>query len=69
MEEKDKHEGCGVNRMGNTCVLVVCVLAIVFIETVALMNGIDGKLLAIAIGAIAGLGGYTLPKIFNIRMK
>ena len=67
----DEKQDCGLesSRSANTIVLIVCIIAIVFIEVVALMKGIDGKLLAVAIGAIAGLGGYTLPKLLSFRIK
>ena len=39
--------------------MFLAILAILTLELVALMKDVDGYALAIAIGAIAGLGGYT----------
>ncbi|GAH66407.1 unnamed protein product [marine sediment metagenome] len=36
------------------------IAAIVYLERIAIMAGVDGWLLALAMAAIAGLGGYEL---------
>ena len=41
---------------------IIAILAITIIETLAIFRGIDGALLAAAIAAIAGLGGYQIGK-------
>lgn len=41
----------------DTKVAIVC---ITLIEITALMNGINGTLMALTIAAISGLGGYSL---------
>ncbi len=41
-------------------ITIVAILAIVYLEGLALMAGINGTIFATAIAAIAGLGGYTL---------
>lgn len=40
----------------------VAILSIVFLEVLAISNGIDGKVLTIAIGGIAAIGGYKFGK-------
>ncbi|GAI02702.1 unnamed protein product [marine sediment metagenome] len=42
---------------------VVAILAIAGLITVAMLQGINGVLLSIGTAAIAGLAGYTIPKI------
>ncbi len=39
---------------------IVAIAAIVILEGLAIWRGIDGALVGVAIGAIAGLGGYAL---------
>ena len=39
---------------------IIAITAIVILEGLAIWKGMDGALLGVAIGAIAGLGGYTL---------
>jgi len=41
-------------------VTLVAIAAITYLERLALLAGIDGWLLALALAAIAGLGGYEL---------
>ena len=45
---------------GNVVKVVAAIAGIVILDSVALMNGINGTLLLIAVVAIAGLGGYEL---------
>lgn len=44
-------------------VLIAAIIGIVAIEIVALLKGVDGKFLAISIGAIGALAGLVLPQI------
>jgi len=44
---------------------IIAILAITILEIVAITQGINGALLAGAIGIIAGLGGYTASKRRN----
>lgn len=39
--------------------MFLAILAILTLELLAILKGINGYTLALAIGAIAGLGGYT----------
>lgn len=39
---------------------LVAIVAIAYLERLAILSGIDGWLLALALAAIAGLGGYEL---------
>jgi len=41
---------------------ILAILGIVFLESRALRMGIDGKVLAIAITLIAGIGGFEIGK-------
>ena len=43
---------------------VVAIGAIVFLETLAMAHGYNGTILKTAIAAIAGIGGFTLAKMF-----
>jgi len=38
----------------------IAIIGIVILESIALLNGIDGTMLMTAIATIAGLGGYAL---------
>lgn len=38
----------------------ICIIA--FLEYTALHRGIDGAALSLAVGSIAGIGGYIIPK-------
>lgn len=49
----------------HVAVIITCVLCITLLEVVALCLGIDGKLFAIALGGICGLGGFTITKLFD----
>ena len=44
-------------------VSIVAIIAIGFIEGMALFQGIDGTMMVLSIGAIAGLGGYQIGRI------
>ena len=48
-------EGVGIEA-------TVAIIAIVIMEVVALMQGIDGKILATCLMLVAGLGGYEIGK-------
>jgi hypothetical protein len=41
-------------------VKIVSIIAIAWLETAALLKGIDGSLLALAFSAIGGIGGYHI---------
>jgi hypothetical protein len=44
-------------------VLVTAILGIVALEGLAIVYGIDGKFFAIAVGAIGGIVGWTMPQL------
>ena len=44
----------------------VAILGITILDSIALMNGIDGTVLSLSIAGIAGIGGY---EIGNLRKK
>ena len=44
-------------------VLIAAIFGIAAVEIAALFNGIDGKVLTIAVAAMAGLAGWTLPQL------
>jgi tRNA A22 N-methylase len=50
-------------------VSVACALCITILECFAMSKGLDGTSLSLAIGAIAGLGGYTVANIINEAKK
>jgi hypothetical protein len=45
---------------GNNITTAIAILAIMAMEVTALVKGVDGALLGIAIAAVSGLGGYYL---------
>ena len=45
----------------------VSILAIAGIEVVALLKGVDGALMVLAVGAIAGLAGYVIPSPVKLK--
>jgi len=44
-------------------IVIAAIAALVAIEGMALYHGINGKLLTVVIGIIAGLGGWALPQL------
>ena len=41
-------------------IIITAILCITVLEAVALFNGINGQIMTLVIGAIAGLGGYMI---------
>lgn len=52
-----------VNPKQNVLAAMIC---ITMIECVAIMQGMNGLMLTIAVAAVAGLGGYELDDILKI---
>lgn len=50
-------------------VQVVAIVAIALIELVALLQGVDGKMLAGAMVLIGAVAGVTLPEMVKLVMK
>ena len=48
--------------MKDIYVSIAAIAGIVALEIVALLNQVDGALLSLAVAAIAGIAGYTIPK-------
>ena len=48
--------------MKDIYVSLAAICGIVALEVVALINQVDGALLSIAVAAIAGIAGYTIPR-------
>jgi len=48
--------------MRGVYVSLAAICGIVALEIVALINQVDGALLSIAVAAIAGIAGYTIPR-------
>ena len=46
-----------------TALSITAIMAIVILDAIALMNGIDGILLTAAIAVIAGISGYELKSV------
>ena len=42
--------------------IIIAIIAITLLEGIALFKGINGAIFSVAIGAIAGLGGYEIRK-------
>ena len=42
-------------------VVIIAIIGIVVLDSIALLNGIDGVLLMTALAAVAGLAGWTIP--------
>ena len=48
--------------MKDIYVSLAAICGIVALETLALVNGVDGAILSLAVAAIAGIAGYTVPR-------
>ena len=44
-------------------IIIAAIIGLVILEVVALFNGINGTLLTLVIGVIAGLAGWTAPQL------
>ena len=44
-------------------VLIAAIFGIAVVEIAALFNGLNGTLLTLALAAMAGLAGWTLPQL------
>jgi len=44
-------------------VIIAAIAGLTLIEIVALFNGINGTLMTLVVGAIAGLAGWTAPQL------
>lgn len=47
---------------------IIAIIAILILEAIALLKGVDGALMGIAIAAIGGLGGWT-GKVIKDKIK
>jgi len=52
-----------------TKISLACVLGVVILEGIALLKGMDGTLLSLAIGALCALAGVALPSPFGKIIK
>lgn len=50
-------------KESNTEIVVAAIAAVVILECVALFLGFNGTMLTLAVGAICGLAGLTLPQL------
>ena len=48
-------------------IVIAAIFTIGVIEVVALLKGIDGALMVLAVGAIAGLAGYVVPSPVTLK--
>lgn len=48
------------NMQDKTALKVAAILGLTLIESIALFQGIDGALLTLVVGSIAGLAGYGI---------
>lgn len=48
---------------------ITAIIALLALETVALLKGVNGAYLAIVITAIAGLGGYQVGKVITTKRQ
>jgi hypothetical protein len=53
--------------MPKSLIPLAAILCITVIEAIALAQGIDGTMLALSIGVISGLGGYSVRSIIKIK--
>ena len=44
-------------------VVIGAIAGIVFLETIALLKGINGTMFSLALAAVAGLAGWTAPQL------
>jgi len=61
METTMNQETVGLVKVG------LAILCITILEGVAMITGVDGKMLGLAFAAIAGLGGYGLSELLQAR--
>ena len=48
---------------------VTAIAAIVILESVAMLTGHNGTVLRLSIGAVAGLGGFVIGRLFQRRKE
>ncbi len=48
---------------GSAYVAITACLCVALLETIALIKGIDGQLLSVAMTILAGIGGFQLGKL------
>jgi CDP-diglyceride synthetase len=48
---------------------LIAIIGIILLEFEALKHGIDGQTLSLAIGSIAGVGGYHVKKALGKKKK
>lgn len=48
---------------------VFAICALVFLELMAMKHRINGKILALVVMVIAGIGGYDIAKYYYLRKK
>jgi len=54
-------------KQGNLVLSFFCAGCVMVLEFIALSKGIDGTCLSLAIGALAGLGGFGIGKLWEKR--
>ena len=50
---------------GDKVSTIICACFILILEVIALLKGVDGVALSVAVGGLAGLGGYTVKKFIR----
>ena len=48
---------------------IIAILCIASLEALAIMQGVNGALMGVAVAAIAGLGGYELKRLKDQAKK
>ena len=55
----------GDKMKGDKVSTIICACFILILEVIALLKGVDGVALSVAVGGLAGLGGYTVKKFIR----
>jgi len=51
--------------INSSLVVLIAICAITLLESIALLKGLDGHILTVALAFIAGLGGYEIKEIIR----
>ena len=55
--------------MKNKWIIITAIITLGIVESVALINDINGSLLTLVVAAIAGLAGWVIPQPYDISLK
>lgn len=53
------------NQKRNAVIVIIAIVCVLIIELAAMYKGINGKGMALCVGAICALGGASIPTLFG----